>query len=149
MKNQTLWRLITILASVGILLALYLMYNFMAYRGIIFSSPSEICNINPSINCSPVTSGNLSTWFGVPVSVVGLIGYIVILIGSLRKMKKTTLFMTAFGMFFCLRLTILELFVEHIVCPVCTMCQLIMATVFILSIVIMVRDRKPKTAETE
>lgn len=141
MKNKTLWSIITLLSAVGILLALYLLYNFMAYRGILFSTPSQICNINDRFNCLPTTAGNLSLFYGIPVALVGLIGYIVILLASIRKMVKTALFMTLFGMLFCLRLTYLELAVEQIICPVCIMCQMIMATVFTLSIVIFFRSR--------
>lgn len=84
--------------------------------------------------------------FGIPVSVVGLLGYIIILFGSIRKMVKTTLGMTAFGMIFCMQLMFREIVGEGILCPVCLMCQLVMATIFGLIIAIFVRSRKDKAA---
>jgi uncharacterized membrane protein len=116
------------LSALGIVLASYLFSEYLA------KDPLELCTINEQINCGPVTKGNLAQWFGIPVSLVGLVGYIVILFSALGKKKKLLLGMTAFGLLFCLRLTILELFVEHILCPVCVVCQVIMFVVFFLSV---------------
>ena len=133
LNEATIWKTIKILAVIGILLASYLFYNYLAYN--VFSlTPLGVCNINSTINCDAVTKGVLSTFLGIPVSLVGLIGYFVILFSALTKRKKLALAMTAFGLVFCLRLTFLELFVIKVICLVCLACQIIMLTVFLLSL---------------
>ena len=128
LKEKNIWNLMIVLALIGIVLATYLLYNFYAVV------PSTICNISSGINCNAITKGTLSTLFGIPVALVGLIGYAVILFSSLTKKKKLAMGMTAFGMLFCLRLTILELFFIKVICPVCIACQIIMLIVFLLSL---------------
>ncbi len=116
------------LAAIGIILASYLFYSYLA------PNPPGLCDINATVNCDAVTKGPLAEFLGVPVSLVGLIGYIVILSSSLMKNKKLHLFMTTFGMVFCLRLTYLEIFVEDVFCPVCGACQLVMLILFLISL---------------
>lgn len=118
------WKIAQILATIGIGLAIYLFYSYLAPQ------PPTLCEVNATINCEAVTKGPLAVWFGVPVSLVGLVGYITILYASLTKKLNLFIAMVTFGMLFCLRLTFLEIFVEHVICPVCMMCQTIMATLF-------------------
>ena len=129
-----MWKLSTVLSLVGIILASYLFYSYLA------PIPPGLCDISATINCDAVTKGALATLFSIPVSLVGLIGYIFILYSSLLKLKKLHLFMSSFGLLFCLRLTFLEIFVEKVICPVCLACQIIMLTLFILSLKLI---RKP------
>jgi uncharacterized membrane protein len=131
-----MWKISKILSLIGVILAIYLFYNFLA------TTPSGLCNINSTVNCDAVTKGNLATIFGIPVSLIGLIGYILILYASLMKFKKLHLAMTTFGVIFCLRLTILEIFVEKVFCPVCGACQIIMLILFLVSLKLF---RKPLT----
>lgn len=116
------------LSLFGIILASYLFYSYLA------PTPPGWCDVSTTVNCDAVTKGVLAEFLGVPVSLVGLIGYITILYASLMKFKKLHLFMVSFGMIFCLRLTFLEIFVEKVFCPVCGACQLVMLILFILSL---------------
>jgi uncharacterized membrane protein len=125
-----MYKLITTLSLIGISLAIYLFYSYLA------PIPPGLCNISASVNCDAVTKGPLAELMGIPVSLIGLIGYILILYGALMKFPKLILFMAGFGMIFCLRLTILEIFVEKVFCPVCGACQLIMFILFILGIIL-------------
>jgi uncharacterized membrane protein len=127
MKNSV-WKALIILSSLGILLALYLFYNFLTKPLI------ESCYINAYINCDAVTKGSLSTLLGIPVSLIGLTGYIVILITSILKKKMLTLGMSTFGMVFCLFITYQELFSLKVLCPVCLACQLVMLIAFLLAV---------------
>ncbi len=106
----------------------YLFYNFLTKPAI------ESCYINSVVNCDAVTKGSLSTLFGIPVSLIGLIGYIVILFSSFIKNSKLLLAMSSFGMVFCLYITIQEVFGLKVICPVCLLCQLDMLIVFLLSL---------------
>jgi len=128
MKPLSLWKVSSILAIIGIILAIYLFYSYLA------PIPPGLCDITASVNCDSVTKGHLAELFGIPVSLVGLIGYIIILYSTLIKTPKLMFAMTAFGMLFCLRLTYLEIFAEKVFCPVCGACQLVMLILFILSL---------------
>jgi len=138
LNQKKIWTLISILATVGIGLAIYLFYSYLS------PNPPQICTISETINCDAVTKGNLAEWFGVPVSLVGLIGYITILGSALAKKRNLAMGMTTFGMLFCLRLTYLEIFVEKVICPVCILCQIVMLTIFSLLIWMYThRDEEP------
>ena len=123
-----LFKTSAILAAIGLILASYLFYSYLA------PTPPGWCDINSTVNCNAVTKGPLAEFLGIPVSLVGLIGYITILYASMMKFKKLHLFMVSFGMIFCLRLTYLEIFAEKVFCPVCGACQLVMLTLFIISL---------------
>ena len=123
-----IWQAVIVLSLIGIVLASYLFYNYLA------PSPLTLCDINATVNCDAVTKGPLAEFMGVPVSLVGLIGYAFILISGILKNKKLLLFMSTFGMLFCLRLTYLEIFSLKVFCPVCGACQLVMLTLFIIGL---------------
>ena len=128
LTKNNIWKALIGLAILGILLALYLFYNFLT------KPLFESCYFNSRINCDAVTKGSLSTLFGIPVSLIGLIGYIVILLSSVFKKKLLVLGMSTFGMLFCLSITYQEVFKLKVICPVCLTCQLVMFTIFLLAI---------------
>ncbi len=144
-KETAIWKTIQILSVIGIFLASYLFYNYLAYNVFSFK-PLEVCYINSTINCDASTRGTISTFVGIPVALYGLVGYFVILFSALTKRKKLSLAMTAFGFFFCLRISILELFVIHVICPVCVGCQIIMLLVFLLSLYLNYSKSKPTSS---
>jgi len=137
-NKNTIWKALIILSSLGILLAVYLFYNFLTKPLV------ESCYFNSHINCDAVTKGSLSTLFGIPVPLVGLVGYIVILISSIFKQKLLVLAMSTFGMVFCLFITYQEIFILKVICPVCLTCQLVMFTVFLLAIYLNINPKKHK-----
>jgi Predicted membrane protein len=136
LSKNSIWKALIILSSLGILLAVYLFYNFLTKPLV------ESCYINATINCDAVTKGTLSTLFGIPVSLIGLIGYIVILLSSIFKQKLLVLGMSTFGMIFCLFITYQEVFRLKVICPVCLTCQLVMLTVFLLAIYLNFKKHK-------
>lgn len=115
-------------AIIGLMLSAY---AFLHNRGFVSGS---ICTINATINCDVVNKGPFSEFFGVPVALIGLIGYVLLLIGSILKQKtpedKTlTLFLLAiayFGFGFTLYLTSIEATILHAWCIVCVSSQLMM-----------------------
>lgn len=121
---------VKILAVIGILLALFLLWEQF------FHPAFQPCNINATVNCDAVISGIVAKTLGIPTPLYGLIGYIVILWAAFKKMPKLVLGMAAFGLAFCLYIAYRELFQLHVVCPVCIGCQLDMITVFILGILL-------------
>ncbi len=122
---------VKILSLVGVLLAVYLLWQQW------FRPAFQPCSINSFINCDAVVSGPVSKTLGIPTPLYGLIGYIVIFLSSVYK-KKTLMFsMATFGLLFCLWIGYQELFLLHVICPVCIGCEIIMITVFILSLKIL------------
>lgn len=132
------WQVAATLALVGVILASYLLYSYYHPKPVLF------CDINSKVNCQAVTSGSLATFASVPVALVGLVGYGVILFASLTKKRRLALGMSAFGMVFCLRLTILELFFVKVICPVCIACQTVMLILFALFVYL---NWEPKPAK--
>jgi uncharacterized membrane protein len=108
------------LALVGVLLALYLHYEYAVQETF------GVCDINATFTCDAVTKGRLALFYGVPVSLIGLAGYVVIFFSSLLRKAKLAFAMTVFGMLFCLRLMFLEIFVEQVLCIICIGCQTVM-----------------------
>ena len=130
MKAEKIYLFIKILASFGILLSLYLLWQQ-------FARPAfQPCYINSFINCDAIVSGPVAKTFGIPTPLYGLIGYIVILISSFIGKKKLLLGMATFGLIFCLSIAYIELFQLKVVCPVCIMCQIDMGLSFILGVLL-------------
>jgi uncharacterized membrane protein len=138
LTKNNIWKALIGLSVLGILLATYLFYNFLT-RPLI-----ESCYFNSQINCDAVTKGSLSTLFGIPVSLIGLVGYITILFSSIFKKKMLVLGMSTFGMVFCLFITYQEIFILRVICPVCLACQLVMLIVFLLAIYLNLKTKKTK-----
>lgn len=119
---------IYLLSGFGILLASYLLYSFL------FHPAFQPCSINATVNCDAVIKGEVSTLFGIPTALYGLLGYVMIFFAALFKQKKLILGVSLFGLLFCLRITIIELFFIKVYCPVCLLCQLDMVILFIASL---------------
>lgn len=124
------YRYVLILSTIGVLLAVYLLWQQIARPAF------QPCNINSFINCDAVISGEVAKTFGVPTPLYGLIGYIVIFLAAIFRNKKLLLGMSAFGLLFCLWIAYKELFLLRVICPICITCQLIMITIFSLGIII-------------
>ena len=121
---------VKILAVVGILLACYLLWQRF------FHPAFQPCNVNATVNCNALTSGPLQNTLGIPTALIGLTGYVVILLSALKKNAKLVLGMSTFGLIFCLYIAYRELFQLRVICPVCIGCQLDMITVFVLGILL-------------
>lgn len=141
MGKESLWRLSSVLSVIGIFLAVYLLIQY--YQ--VAPGSETICNFNPLVNCSAMTTGSLATLFGIPVAFVGLIGYGFILFSTLTKRRGLMLGMSAFGVLFCLRITILEVFFVRIICPVCILCQAVMLVLFGISLYLYFTKDKKKS----
>lgn len=131
-----MYKAVKILSLIGILLAVYLLFEQIT------RSPFQPCNISDTINCNAVISGPVAKTLGVPTPLYGLIGYIVIFWAAVYKKKKTILGMATFGLIFCLYIAYRELFELRVICPICIACQLIMITVFTLGVSLSLGKRK-------
>jgi uncharacterized membrane protein len=130
MKNKKLFFAVKGLSLVGIILALYLLWQQ-------FFTPSfQPCSINATINCDAIISGAVAKTLGIPTPLYGLIGYIVIFFAAMFGKKNLLLGMATFGAAFCLWIGYREIFELSVICPVCILCQLIILTIFTLAIII-------------
>jgi uncharacterized membrane protein len=125
--DSTLRRTLVVLALVGIGIAGYL--TWVHYEGL-----SPICAINDG--CEKVQSSRYAKVGGVPVPLVGLIGYVAIL-GSLlvrgELARLATAMMAIGGFAFSVYLTALELFEIHAICQWCVGSAIVMTAIALLA----------------
>jgi len=140
MKKIYSW--LIVLACIGIGLS---GYAFLHNRGF---APGSFCTINSVINCDIVNKGPFSMFFGVPVALLGLIGYAFLLVGVLVKRKNPedrllSLFLLGLsymGFGFSLYLSSIEATVLHAWCIICIFSQIAMFLFAILATVVVYRE---------
>lgn len=119
--RDALGRVMLVLAVVGVGVATYLTY--VHYAGI-----KPACTAGQS--CVKVQTSQWSKLDGVPVALIGLIGYVVILLTLLLRDREetrlATLGLTLIGFGFSAYLTYRELFSIHAVCEWCASSAVIM-----------------------
>jgi uncharacterized membrane protein len=130
------------LATIGLAVASYLTY--VHYAGI-----KPACTAGES--CTKVQTSTYSELAGVPVALIGLIGYVVIMASLLAPENETTRFatvaFTVVGFGFSAYLTYRELFSIHAVCEWCVSSAIIMTLLMCLAIWRFLRgDVAPKGA---
>ncbi len=136
--NTKIWNLVAAFSLIGIFLVGYLLKQYY------IPDASGVCCLNNRFTCTTITTTELGYLFGVPIAAIGLVGYLVILLSSIIKNKFLAIGMSLFGFFFCLRVTILELFFVDVICPVCIACQVNMAILVVLSILFIVNWKSSK-----
>jgi uncharacterized membrane protein len=127
---RTLRTVLIVITAIGLCLAVYLTY--LHYSGV---TPPCSIHGNP---CSQVQKSRYSELAGVPVALIGLLGYIAIL-GSLlmpeserARLLAMALILGGFG--FSLYLTYRELFTLHKICEWCVGSAVIMTVLTCLSV---------------
>jgi uncharacterized membrane protein len=122
-------RVMLVLALVGLGVAVYLTY--VHYAGI-----KPACTAGQS--CIKVQTSQWSKLAGVPVALIGLIGYVGILCSLLlpdrEELRLATLGLTLIGFGFSGYLTYRELFSIHAVCEWCASSAVIMTVLLICSL---------------
>jgi uncharacterized membrane protein len=123
-------RVMLVLAVVGLGVAAYLTY--VHYAGI-----KPACTAGES--CIKVQTSQWSKLGGVPVALMGLIGYVAILISLLapdrEETRLATLGLTLIGFGFSAYLTYRELFSIHAVCEWCASSAVILTLLLIAAVV--------------
>jgi uncharacterized membrane protein len=118
------------LAAIGVALAGYLTY--LHYTG---TEPPCSFKGNP---CSQVQKSQYSELAGVPVALIGLLGYIAILGSLLARETETTRFATAAlalgGFAFSAYLTYREVFTLEKICEWCVGSAILMTVMMLLSL---------------
>ncbi|MDQ5955288.1 MAG: hypothetical protein QG621_291 [Patescibacteria group bacterium] len=125
--KRDIYKYVEVLSCAGIALAVYLLWEQITQL------PS-VCSINATINCDAIISGPVSTTLGIPTPLYGLFGYIVIFLAAYFRQKGLMLAVATGGVAFCAWIAYQEIFLLHVICPVCILCQVIMLTVFTLAL---------------
>ena len=137
-------RAVVILAALGVLVA-----GYLAYRHYANITGGKICNISDRISCDIVNKSIYAEIFGVPVSLIGAIGYAFIAVVSFGLIKdwnfqriwadlrkglvvKILFWIVGAALLFSFYLTYAEVFILHAYCPFCVLQQIIILVIFFL-----------------
>lgn len=135
--------LIMVLCICGIALSAASLHSHYA------TSATEYCDLNQMFNCDIVNRSKFSELFGVPVALVGLLGYLVLLGISAKKKRVLDLLrflMSLVGLVFAFYLAYIEEFVLRTWCLLCIGSLVAISGIAILSAV-EVRRREPESHE--
>ena len=138
MSPRILRIVLLVIAVLGLALASYLTY-------IHYEDIKPLCTAGSS--CIKVQSSIYSKLAGVPVALIGLLGYIAI-VGSLlipqsETTRLATMSFTLVGFGFSAYLTYRELFSIHAVCEECATSAVLMTILMVLSIWRFLRGEDP------
>lgn len=132
MDNVTILRTILALSIIGIVLSGYLTYlHFVPEK-----FDTSFCNINDFFSCSTVNKSSYATFLGVPVAVIGMLGFVLLgwlSLGRSAYHRVGIFYLSLVGLGFMLYLTGAELFVIRAVCILCVGTAIIIATIFTIS----------------
>src|SRR5574341_359885 len=126
-KNKTRV-IILVLSALGIAVSLYLTYLYLSY--------SEYTFCLKGSGCDTVRESPYSKIFGIPVSLLGVIGYSIIFALSLVSISYRVrwillYFLSLAGVAFSLYLTYIELFVIKAICAHCLASAIIITVILV------------------
>jgi len=121
---------IALLAVLGVAVSSVSLYHHFA------TSKTSFCDIGELFNCDLVNRSEYSTLAGVPVALIGIVGYLAILaLATVYRAKAETplilLIASIAGLAFALRLTYVEARVLH---AWCILCLSSLATIFAITV---------------
>jgi uncharacterized membrane protein len=108
------------------------------------ASNTSFCDFGANFNCDMVNRSIYSAIFGIPVALIGIFGYGVLLVlATLYRAKAgipaILLIASLVGLGFALYLTYVEAFVLAVWCILCLSSLALIATITVLSSVLMAR----------
>lgn len=148
MKKLRIIAIVT--AVIGLAVSTYLSVAKLANKDVLCFVGASDCNI--------VNSSGYSMWRGIPVAILGVLGYVVILaillILSKQKNESSVIMLalfgvTLFGMLYSLYLTYVEIFIIHAICPWCLTSATAMFVLFIISAIFLGRSKILTTIHQE
>jgi len=138
--DKSLYRISIGLATLGILVSIYMTIFKLTEN-------QNMCLGNGG--CSVVNSSSYSEVSGIPVALIGVGGYLVILavlllenrINFIKQNGTLLVFgLALIGFLFTIYLIYVELALIHALCPFCVTSQITMTVLFILSVILLVRQ---------
>ena len=139
-----------VVAVIGLTVSTYLAVVKLVHQDVLCFAGADDCNI--------VNNSAYSMWRGIPVAILGVLGYLVILallfIMGKQKIESSVIILalfgiTVFGTVYSLYLTYVELFIIHAVCPWCLTSAIAMFVLFIISAIILGRSKVINTIHQE
>lgn len=133
MEKQKILNIIKWLSFAGILVAGYSLYEYY------FSSGNAFCDINSTFSCYGVYHSGYSEIFGIPVSLLGIIGFGLIFVCSAWSLQgknthKLLLPLTSLSLLSVIYFAYLSAFVINVWCPSCIISWIIIVILFIYSL---------------
>ena len=115
---RRLMLIVAVVAVAGVAVSSVSLYHHFG------TSKTSFCTFGQSFNCDIVNRSSYSTVFGVPVALIGILGYLLILaLATVYREKAETpvmlLIASAAGLAFALYLTYIEKFVLQAWCILC------------------------------
>ena len=138
--DKSLYRSSLALAGLGILVSIYM----TIYK---LTENPNMCLGNGG--CSVVNSSKYAMVYGIPVAVIGVGGYLAILLLLWMERRNSFLVengtlvvfgLALIGFLFTLYLIYVELALIHALCPFCVTSQVTMTILFVLSVIRLVRQ---------
>ena len=132
-RSSRIYAAIALLALAGVILSSISLYHHFS------KSKTSFCDIGQSFNCDLVNRSQYSTFHGMPVALLGILGYLLILsLATVYREKAETPFILAgvvlAGLGFALYLTYIEAFVLGVWCLLCLSSLALIAIVTALSL---------------
>lgn len=118
-----------LLSAIGILLSLYLTYLHFTETEAAFCAAGS--------DCEAVRQSGFSSFLGIPVAALGILGYSVIFILTLVSLTKRSRWLTLYilslsGFVFSAYLTYLEFFIINAICVYCIISAALMTIIFVM-----------------
>lgn len=138
--NKGLYRISLVLVIIGLLISIYM----TIYK---VTSNDSMCL--GSGDCSTVNASRFSEVNGIPVAVIGMLGYAAILAvhffedrnPSFKQNGMLMIFGLALtGFIFTLWLVYVELVLLKAICPFCVASQVAMTLIFVIAVVRLIKD---------
>jgi len=141
--ERKLLRVIAFFAVVGMALSTYSLLHHGSFVS------GALCTFNATFNCDIVNRGPYSEIGGVPVALMGLLGYGFMLIAACLRMRRPTdktlldflVLVSAGALAFSLYLTGVEAFVLHAWCVICLTSQVSILAIFVSSCVLRFKSK--------
>ncbi len=139
--HPKLFLAIALLAVAGVVV------SSVALRHHFGNSKTSFCDFGQAFNCDIVNRSIYSTVAGIPVALIGILGYLLILaLATVYREKAETpallLIATLVGLGFSLYLTYVEKFVLQTWCLVCLSSLALILTESVLSAILLIRRSK-------
>jgi vitamin-K-epoxide reductase (warfarin-sensitive) len=142
-RTARLLRSIALLSILGVFVSSVSLYHHFE------KSKTSFCDLGQSFNCDLVNRSQYSTLAGMPVALIGVVGYLLILsLATVYREKAETPFLllaaSLVGLGFALYLTYVE---ARILYAWCILCLSSLATMFVIAVLsAMVAGRPAKPA---
>jgi vitamin-K-epoxide reductase (warfarin-sensitive) len=137
--HRRLMAVVAVIALAGVAVSSFSLYHHFS------KSKTSFCDIGESFNCDVVNRSVYSTILGVPVALVGILGYLLILgLATVYREKAETpailVIVSAGGLGFALYLTYIEAHVLGVWCILCLTSLTLISASVILSVALVAKS---------